>query len=204
MLDKHRTSKSISSIGLILGAMLLLTPFEAQAQSSSVRTLAVNRDAYVGWVSLSKAKARSTRRFSPADGTRLLEPFAKMIKAEYDGEITNFQFRYHLGRRAFIIRGQQIGSAVEAYLYQDQEFDFSEWANIPSTLTGAFVALPRNDVNRLSDEHQKHFETLFGRNVMLEDMQIEFTGSRYLVIGAMRWKPPNTHLHAVIVIKIED
>lgn len=37
---------------------------------------------------------------------------------------------------------------------------------------------------------------------MLEDMQLEFTGSMYIIVGVMRWKPPNTHLHAVIVCKV--
>ena len=198
MLTRVDKVTRISSIGLLLWACVIVGSFAAVAQVQGITALGVNRDAYIGWVSLSKAKAKATRRFSPADGARLLEPFVAMVKQQYDGEITNFQFRYHLGPRAFVIRGQRTGSAVEAYLYRDTEVaDFTEWVNIPSIVTGPFVALPRNDVDRLSDEHQKHFEALFGKAVMLEDMQIEFTGSRYILVAAMRWKPPKTHLRGV-------
>jgi hypothetical protein len=204
MNSRTRAMKMVGCSIILAGAALLFTPLGIAQRVAEVKALAVNRDVYVGRVSLRKAKARAFRKFSKPDAARLLEPFAKMVKAEYVGDITDFQFRYHIGRTAYVIRGQQTAGAVEAYAYRDGEYDFTEWVNIPSALTGPFVALPRKDVDHLSDEHQKHFERLFGKEAMLEDMQLEFTGSRYIIVGAMRWRPPSTHLHAVIVIKLAD
>lgn len=205
MNSKYLTLKMIVYLVLLLLAESFIASSNVFAQSKDVKALTPNYDIYIGRVSLQKAQTRAFRRFSKTEAARLLEPFLKMVKTEYGGDITDFQFRYHLGRRAFVIRGKHSAGVITAYAYEDKEFDFSEWANIPSALTGPFIALPKQDVNRLSDEHQKHFEALFGPKVMLEDMQLEVIGSPLIVIaGAMRWKPPKTHLHSIIIVKIPD
>lgn len=138
---------------LLLSATLFVTSSEVLAQSDNVKVLAVNKDFYVGRVSLQKAKARRVRTFSNAAADHLIEPFAQMVKEAFGAELTDFQFRYHIGRKAVVIRGRRTAKGTTAYAYRDGEFDFSEWGNIPSALTGPFVALPKKDVDRLSDRN---------------------------------------------------
>jgi hypothetical protein len=176
-------------------------PCATAAQSPDLQSLTPNKDAYVRWVSMEEAAAIAIKNYGDEDLSELLYPFIEMIESDYDGELEEFQFRFHVGRVPYILRGVFDGKIARAYLIQDGEYDFIEWVNIPSVLTGPFIALDREAVDQMSDVHQKAFEKHFGTDVMLEDMQLSARRCGCILIGAMRWRAPRTHLHALIVIK---
>lgn len=181
-----------------------LSTADAADLKAAVAALQKNTDVFVGWIPIEAAARRASKKFTDAESRAFMKHFDDQIKAEFGGNVTNVQFRYLKGKRATIIRGARDGSRIRLYQIPEPEFDFTEWVNIPSALTGPFLAVPRGETNAMSERDQKYFESLFGRDVMLQDMQIEFTGSPRIIIiaGAMRWKPPRTHLHSIIVIVI--
>lgn len=179
----------------------------AVAQSTEIAALELSTGARIAWIPERTAGALAIRRYQNMEIRELLKPFAEMALAEAGGEIREFQFRFHIGSKPYVVRGTNTGSEITAYLFGDADYDFDHWAWLPSLLSGDFHVVAQEQADRMSDIHQRHFEAFFGPDVMLEDMQIsvEEMGvarrGRIVIFGVMRWKPPRTHLHSVIICR---
>jgi hypothetical protein len=177
----------------------------ASAQTKEIAGLAQNQSAWIGWVPAKMVAAVATKQYDDSEARAILGPFIEMVETEFGGTLREFQFRFHIGTVPFVLRGTDTGARIVAYLFRDGEYDFEQWAWLPSIVRGPFLVLDQEATDKMSDLHQRHFEAHFGPDVMLEDMQLEFQQTkgaarkRIVILGVMRWKAPRTHLHSVIV-----
>lgn len=194
-----------SLFSLVLSASLSACPREGVSPGppESIDGLVPNENAYIGWITLDSAARRATRRYAQVEADSFFAPFDRLVRTEFGGSLQDVQTRYVAGETAGILRGSKQDTALELYHLEDG-FDWPEWVDLPTAMVGPHLVLSEERAEPFFNSAQAWIQSRFGSDAMLENIQLEFSTARRVIItaGTWRWKPPRTHLHTVIVIVI--
>lgn len=177
----------------------------------SIDDLNPNRDAFVGWISEESAIAAAEHQFTAAEAAGLFGPVRDYVQREFGGRVKDIQFRFQrsfgtMSSPTSILRGFDSNAGTRLYQLPNR-FDWTEWIDMPSAMVGSHLVIPNDEASVAWDSLQGWLSARYGDEAMFTEMQIGFESVANLTIdiywiATMRWNPPRTHLHTVIVIVV--
>lgn len=194
----------------ILSLAILVAGGCATKPPKTIDDLDINETPWVGWIANEVIEQNSEKTFSDAEILPFMREIERYLQKNFSATVERIQFRFqrdfegeNSGDSGGILAGWKHNNTFKLHQLPDMP-EWYNWAFIPVTVYGPFLALPINEHKESWESLQGWMDEHYGEGSMFTEMQIEARrrSGLIIVLGAMRWTPPRTHLHSIIVIVI--